>query len=142
MCTPANVAGTGQCSFMYFGSGFKKQQNALEGFGKLKHSKSDSTQPIQSHMQVVLNISVLHWCDELLATARARHSVGRAGASSPKRALPSAVGTCPAKSPLLPSPEASPEQTLPALLNYAMVMTQTNIHQETEIRPNSLALAI
>lgn len=69
---------------MYFGSGFKKQQNALEGFGKLKHSKSDSTQPIQSHMQVVLNISVLHWCDELLATARARHSVGRAGASSPK----------------------------------------------------------
>lgn len=81
---------------MCFGSGFKKQQNALEGFGKLKHSKSDSTQPIQSHMQVVLNISVLHWCDELLATARARHSVGRAGASSPKQALPSAGGTCPA----------------------------------------------
>lgn len=87
-------------------------------------------------MQVVLNISVLHWCDELLATARARHSVGRAGASSPKWALPGAVGTCPAESPLLPSPEASPEQTLPALLNYAMVMTQTNIHQETDIRPN------
>lgn len=90
---------------MYSGSGFKKQQNALEDFGKLKHSKSDSTQPIQSHMQVVVNISVLHWCDELLATARARHSVGRAGASSPKWALPSAAGTYPAKSPLLPSPK-------------------------------------
>lgn len=84
---------------MYFGSGFKKQQNALEGFGKLKHSKSDSTQPTQSHMQVVLNISLLHWCNELLATARARLSVGRPGASSPRGALPSAVGTCPAVSP-------------------------------------------
>jgi len=78
-------------------------------------------------MQVVLNISLLHWCDELLATARARLSKGRAGASSPQRGSAKCSSALPCLLPLPPSPEASPEQTLPALLNYAMSY-DTNKH--------------
>lgn len=109
---------------------------------ELKHSKSDSTQPTQSHMQVVLNISWLRWCDELLATARARLSGGRPGASFPERSSAKCSSDLPCRLPCRPHQKLLLSRRRQPCWIMRWVMAQTNIHQETGIRPKSLAVAL